>query len=94
MNDNRIVLNAGKYAEGFWPAAAILLFSEGINGLGQRNTGKLYASKNMGGRKFLRAKKGALFIKDKKKRDSYSNRRMPLICNGIKFEEDGKVPLF
>lgn len=25
MNDNRIVLNAGKYAEEFWPAAAILL---------------------------------------------------------------------
>lgn len=50
--------------------------------------------KNMGGKKFLRAKKRALFIKDKKKRDSCSNRRMPLICNDIKFKEDGKVPLF
>ena len=48
----------------------------------------------MGGRKFLSIKKGVLFIKDKKKKDSSSNRRMPLICNGIKFKEDGKVPLF
>lgn len=36
--------------------------------------------------------KRTLFIKDTKKRDSGSKRGMLFICNGIKFEEYGKVP--
>ena len=40
------------------------------------------SQENMGGRKLLITKK----------RDSYSIGRMLLICNGIKFKEDGQVP--